>query len=101
MRIDDLLNVLIYVVIPLLTVVIIFFVKRKLLWVAPLISTALVFITYIMAFKVSGIEISYLFGYSESRAFFFLLAMLIQLVIVITLTAIACFVAYILKRKKK
>lgn len=100
MRIDDLLNVLIYVVIPLLTVVIIFFVKRKLLWVAPLISTALVFITYIMAFKVSGIEISYLFGYSESRAFF-LLAMLIQLVIVITLTAIACFVAYILKRKKK
>lgn len=100
MRIDDLLNILIYVVIPLLTVVIIFFVKRKLLWVAPLISTTFAFITYIMAFKVSGIEILGLFGNSEWRAFF-VLAMLIHLVIVITLTAIAYFVAYILKRKQK
>ena len=100
MRMDDLLNVLIYVAIPLLTVVIIFFVKRKLLWVAPFLSTAFAFITYIMAFKVSGIEILDLFGNSEWRGFF-LLAMLIHFVIVITLSAIAYFVAYILKRTQK
>ena len=100
MSMDDLLNTLIYVVIPLLTVVIIFFAKRKLLWVAPLISTAVAFITYILAFTASGIEISYLLGYSESRVFF-LLAILIHLVIAVTLTAIAYLVAYILKRIQK
>ena len=100
MRIDDLLNVLIYGVIPLLTVVVIFFIKRKLLWAAPLTSTALFVFTYLTVFSVSGIEVSDLFGNSEWRAFF-VLAMLIHLVIVITLTAIAYFVAYILKRKQK
>lgn len=99
MRIDDLLNVLIYGVIPLLTVVVIFFVKRKLLLAAPLISTALFVFTYLTVFSVSGIEVSDLFGNSEWRGFF-LLAMLIQLVIVITITVVAGLIAYILKRKK-
>lgn len=99
MRIDDLLNVLIYGVIPLLTVVVVFFVKRKLLWAAPLISTALFVFTYLTVFSVSGIEVPDLFGNSEWRGFF-LLAMLIQLVIVITITVIAGLIAYMLKRKK-
>lgn len=99
MRIDDLLNVLIYGVIPLLTVVVVFFVKRKLLWAAPLISTALFVFTYLTVFSVSGIEVSDLFGNNEWRGFF-LLAMLIQLVIVITITVIAGLIAYMLKRKK-
>lgn len=99
MRIDDLLNVLIYGVIPLLTVVVIFFIKRKLLWAAPLTSTALFVFTYLTVFSVSGIEVSDLFGNSEWRGFF-LLAMLIQLVIVITITVVAGLIAYILKRKK-
>ena len=99
MRIDDLLNVLIYGVIPLLTVIVIFFVKRKLLWAAPLISTALFVFTYLTVFSASGIEVSDLFGNSEWRGFF-LLAMLIQLVIVITITVVAGLIAYILKRKK-
>jgi len=99
MRIDDLLNVLIYGVIPLLTVVVIFFIKRKLLWAAPLISTALFVFTYLTVFSVSGIEVSDLFRNSEWQGFF-LLAMLIQLVIVITITVVAGLIAYILKRKK-
>lgn len=99
MRIDDLLNVLIYGIIPLLTVVVIFFIKRKLLWAAPLTSTALFVFTYLTVFSVSGIEVSDLFGNSEWRGFF-LLAMLIQLVIVITITVVAGLIAYILKRKK-
>ena len=100
MRIDDLLNILIYVVFPVLTVVIIFFVKRKMLWAAPIISTVVAFITYILAFAVSGIDLSYLLGYSESRSFL-LLALFIHLVIVSILTAIACLVAYIFKRRQK
>ena len=99
MCMDDLLNGLIYGVIPLFTVVIIFFLKRKLLRVAPLISTALAAITYMMLFSVLGMPVAELLGNSEWRAFFFL-AMLIQFVIVITLTVIAYFIAYILKRKK-
>jgi len=100
MNMDDLLNILIYVIIPILTEIIIFFVKRKFLWAAPLISTAVAFITYILAFAVSGIDISYLLGYSESRAFF-LLAILIHFVIVSILTAIAYLVAYILECRQK
>ena len=38
-----------YCVIPLLTVVILFFAKRKRLWTAPLISTALAFVVYMTA----------------------------------------------------
>ncbi len=100
MRIDDLLNILIYSIIPLLAVVIIFFVKMKLLWAAPLISTALAGITYMIAFSVNRIGVSELLGNSEWRAFF-LLAMLIQLVITIAFTAAAYFIVYILERKRK
>ena len=99
---DYWVNAMVYLVIPLLTVAIFFFVKRKLLWAAPLISTALSFITYMMVLGLSGMKspILKIFGNSEWRAFF-LLAMLIQLVIVVVLTVIAYFIAYILKRKKK
>ena len=86
---DFWLNILMYCVIPLLTVVILFFAKRKRL-TAPLISTALAFVVYMTALRLSGMEspITTILGYSEWRAFF-LLAMLIQLVIVTTLTAFA------------
>ena len=57
----DWLNILIFGVIPVLTVVIMFLIKKKMLWVSPIISTVLAFVG---------------------------------------LTAIAYFVAYILKRKK-
>ena len=87
---DFWLNLLMYCVIPLLTVVILFFAKRKRLWTAPLISTALAFVVYMTALRLSGMEspISTILGYSEWRVFF-LLAMLIQLVIVTALTAFA------------
>ena len=96
---DYWLNAMIYFVIPVFTVVITFFVKRKLLWAAPLISTALAFLTYLMIFRLSGITLTSLFSNGEWRAFS-LLAMLIQLGIVIMLTAIAYVAAYILKRRK-
>ena len=97
-----LLNILLYIIIPLFTVVIMFLFKRKLLWATPLISMALASISYIVSLYLLGIEapISTIFGYSEWRNFF-LLALLIHLVITITLTATAYFIAYILKRAKK
>lgn len=91
-------NILIFGVIPILTVVIIFLAKRKMLWTAPLISTALAFITYMIA--LAPITIVELFSNNEWRGFF-ILAMLMHFGIAVVLTAIAYLAAYILKRKKK
>ena len=85
---DALLNTLIYIVIPLLTVVILSVVKQSLLRAAPLISTVLAFIAYVMVFSIAGVSIVDILVNSEWRIFCFL-AMLIQLVVVITLTVIA------------
>lgn len=89
-------NVLIFGIIPVLTVAIMFFFRRKLLWVSPLISTALAFITYMIA--LAPITIAELFGNNEWRGFF-ILAMLLHIVIVVILTVIAYFIARLLKRK--
>ena len=89
-------NVLIFGVIPILTVAIIFVVKRNLLWISPIISTTLAFITYTIALTPTITEI---FNNNEWRGFF-ILAMIMQLGIAVAITVIAYFVAYILKRKK-
>ncbi|MBQ8041261.1 MAG: hypothetical protein IJ274_15580 [Lachnospiraceae bacterium] len=89
-------NVLIFGIIPVLTVAIMFFFKRKLLWVSPLISTVLAFITYMIA--LAPITIVELFINNEWRGFF-ILAMLLHIVIVVILTAIAYFIARLLKGK--
>ncbi len=91
-------NILIFGIIPVLTVAVIFIAKKKLLWVAPLISTVLAFISYMIA--LVPITIVELFSNGEWRGFF-LLAMLMQFVITVVLTVIAYFVAYIPKRKQK
>ncbi len=94
-------NILIFGVIPVLAVVIIFIAKRKMLWAAPLISTALAFITYIIALElINPYEMLEFFSNNEWRGFF-ILAMLIHLVIVVVMTVIAYLVVYILKRKHK
>ena len=87
-------NILIFGVIPVLAVVVIFIVKRKLLWAAPLISTALALITYMAA--LVPMTITELFSNGEWRGFF-LLAIFMHLVITVVLTAIAYFIAYILR----
>ena len=91
-------NILIFGIIPVLTVAVIFIVKKKLLWIAPLISTVLAFTSYMIA--LVPITIVELFSNNEWRGFF-LLAILMQLVITVVLTVIAYFAAYILKRKQK
>jgi uncharacterized PurR-regulated membrane protein YhhQ (DUF165 family) len=92
------MNFLIFGVIPVLTVTIIFIVKRKILWTAPFISIALAFITYTIAF--APISIVEIFSNNEWRGFF-LLAILMHLGITIILTMIAYFVVYLTKQKQK
>ena len=86
-------NVSVFCIIPILSVVLVFFIKRKFLWIAPMISTALSAI-------VSIIAMPSILRNREHRAMFFGISIPIQLVIVIILTVIAYLVAYILKRKK-
>ena len=99
---DDLLNILTLCVIPILTVATIFFVKRKLLWISPLVSTTLDFVTYIVFFSLTGNNklILKIFGNNE-WSMFFQLGLLIHIVIVIILTGVAYLIAYLLRRSKK
>ncbi len=83
-------NVSVFGIIPVLSVLLVFFVKRKFLWLAPLISTVLSVVISVIAMP------SIL-----SDTMFWGISIPIHLVIVIILTAIAYLVDYILKRKQK
>lgn len=87
-------NASLFCIIPILSVVIVFFIKRKFLWIAPLIST-------VLSVVISIIPMPSLLSNREHRTMFLGIAIPIQLVIVIILTVIAYLVAYILKRRKK
>jgi len=92
-------NVLILVILPLVTVLGLFFAKRKLLWLAPFLSTALAFIAYMAIYALEGMQspIVKIFGNNEWRAFF-LLALLLHFIAAAAMTAAAYLVAYVMKR---
>ena len=93
----DALNVLIFGVFPVLSVAVLFLMKRKLLWAAPLISTVLTVIVYAVALEPSIVKI---FSNNEWRGFL-LLALLMQFGIAAILTAAGYLLAHILKGKNK
>ena len=93
----DVLNVLIFGVIPVISVSVLLFMKRKLLWIAPLLSSLLAFAVYAIILEPSIIKI---FSNNEWRGFL-LLAMLMQFGIAAVLTAAGYLIAFILKRKNK
>ena len=93
----DVINVLIFVVIPVLSMSVFFFMKRKLLWIAPLLSIMLAFVVYAVTLEPSIIKA---FSNNEWRGFL-LLALLIQFGIAVLLTAVGYLLAHILKRKNK
>ena len=93
----DVLNVFIFVVIPVISVSVFFFMNRKLLWIAPLLSSILAFAVYAITLEPSIIKI---FSNNEWRGFL-LLALLMQFGIAVLLTAVGYLIAYILKRKNK
>ena len=87
-------SIIFWGVIPVLTVAIVFFIKRNLLWISPLVSTA-------FAVAYSSIKMPTIISYGEHRAMFFTLVMPGHIVIGIILTVIAYLVAHSLKRKQK
>ena len=93
----DVINVLIFVVIPVISVSVLFFRKRRLLWIAPLLSIMLAFVVYAVTLEPSIIKA---FSNNEWRGFL-LLALLMQFGIAVLLTAVGYLLAHILKRKNK
>ena len=93
----EVLNVLLFGVIPVLSVAVIFIKKRKLMWAAPLMSTILAFAVYAMTLEPS---ITKVFGNNEWRGFL-LLALLMQFGIAAVLTVGGYLTAHILKRMNK
>ena len=87
-------NVLFFGVIPILTVTVVFFVNEKMLWISPLISTAL-------GIGVSLFKMPTIVSYGEHRAMFFILVVPGQFVIGIILTVIAYLIAYFMGQKQK
>ena len=82
-------NVSVFGIIPVLSVVFVFFIKRKFLWVAPLIST-------VLSVVISVIAMPSILRNNEHRAMLFGIAIPIQLGIVIVMTVIAYLVAYLI-----
>lgn len=76
------------------SVLLIFFVKKKFLWVAPLISTGL-------SVAISMIAMPSILSNNEHSTMFWGISIPIHLMIIVILTAIAYLVAYILKGKQK
>ena len=86
-------NILVYIAIPILSVVIIFFVKRKLLWLSPIISTLLTVI-------VSIINTPSIITYSEHRTMFFVFAMPSYLIVGILFTVFGYIFGLIIDKRK-
>lgn len=93
----DFWSILIFGIIPVFAVTVISIGRRKLLWTAPFVSTALAFITYIII--LTPVTIAGILSDHEWRPAF-LLAMLLHLGIAAALTIIAYIAAYILNQKK-
>ena len=92
----ELCNIWIFAILPILTTAIIFAVKRKLLWIAPIVSTILAFITYAIVFA----PIKAMFANNEWRTFLFL-ALFKHLGMAVFLTVIVYLAARIIERNKK
>ena len=84
----------IFIVIPVVSVLSVFLVKRKFLWTAPIISTLLVIL---FSVSISGIT---LLTEEEYRGMFLVFIVPIQFVIVTLLTVILYLVLYVIKRRK-
>ena len=93
-------NILIFGVIPVLSVLIVFCVNKKFLWIAPLISVVLAFVAYMIALGIINLyDFLKFFSNNEYRGFF-ILAMFLHFAIAVILTAITYIVTYILKLKQ-
>ena len=91
----DLISTIVFILIPVLSVLLVFFIKRKFLWAAPIISTILMVIISLIEAGPSLLTVR------EYRRMFLGITVPIQLVSVAVLTVIAYVAAYMFKSKKK
>ncbi len=98
----DWFNFLIFAIIPVFTVAAVFCWRRKLLWTAPLISTALTFLAYAVAFDlIIEKPLSIFRGLINRETLGFLfIGLSMHFGITVILTLITVCVAHILKREK-
>lgn len=87
-------NVSVFGIIPVLSVIAMFCFKRKFLWAAPLISTAL-------SIVISAAAMPSIFKDHEHRAMFFGIAVPMHIAVVTALTIIAYIIASALTRRQK
>lgn len=91
----NLISTIIFILIPVLSVLLVFFIKRKFLWTAPIISTILIVMISLITADPSLLTVR------EYRMMFLGIIVPIQLIVVAVLTVIAYVVAYMFKSKKK
>lgn len=87
-------NISVFYIIPIASVVFFFFWKRKYLWMAPLISTAI-------SVVISLLAMPSILSDAEHRNMFFGISIMLHILIVVVLTAIAYVVAHCLDKKWK
>lgn len=85
-------NISVFGVIPILTVIIVFCIKRKFLWIAPIMST-------ILSIIISIIAIPTLLEGGEATTMFFGIAIPVHLLFVVILTVIAYAISHLIKKK--
>ena len=90
----NLISTICFVVIPIFTVLLLFFSKRKFLWMAPFISTFLMFVICVIAEGPSLLSVG------EYRGMFLGIVVPIQIAITVIWTVISYIIACILKTKQ-
>ena len=91
----NLISTINFVLLPAAAVLLLFFLKRNLLWAAPLLSTALMTAVDVIAVGPS------LLTEGEYRGMFLIVIAPIHLVVTIVLTGLAYIAAYLLRRKNR
>ena len=87
-------NISVFYIIPIVSVVFFFFWKRKYLWMAPLISTAI-------SVVISLLAMPSILSDAEHRNMFFGISVMLHILIAVGLTALAYAAAYFWVRKGK
>lgn len=91
----NLISTINFVLLPAAAVLLLFFLKRNLLWAAPIFSTVLMIAVDVIAVGSSLLTVG------EARGMFLIVIVPIHLVVTIVLTGLAYVAAYLLKRKDR
>ena len=91
----NLISTINFVLLPAAAVLLLFFLKRNLLWAAPIFSTVLMIAVDVIAVGSSLLTVG------EARGMFLIVIAPIHLVVTIVLTGLAYVAAYLLRRKNR